>query len=326
MAGVEWPELSLDEIATTVAPLLKGRPHMYGHMPMRFVTLVEAKHRGWKYFYIGDVCKKGHKAPRFVSNPSACVDCDRMRNGMQLIGGKGSIETHKPVRASRSDPAGERSVEPTKRQKDFLASYAELKDFDAAAKKVNLSPSVIESELAYNVVFRDAYDNLEERIGVYHMGAYDLDYEWDESKESMFIRMYVDTGLADTARDAIRVTNFEFEKHCRESPAFAGRVKEAEPLANRILVERARRAAIEGNPQMLIKIAGNLDLTEPEDPAAGMTDEQLDDEIIRTLGLAKREANARASADAESSAKVPAGADDPENVSEAVPESFDDIL
>ena len=328
MAAVEWPELTESEIAQ-VAPLREGRPHMYAHMPTRFVTLAEAKHRLWKYFYIGDVCKKGHKAPRFVSNPSACVDCDRIRGGQQAIGGRGSVEAHVPIRSPKKNSDGsktERAPEPTARQKSFLAAYAELKDFDAAAKKVNASSAVIESELAYNVVFRDAYDNLEERIGVYHMGAYDLDYEWDESKESMLIRMYIDTGMMDTARDAIRVTNFEFEKHCREKPDFAARVKEAEPLANKIMAERIRRAAIEGNPQIMVAESRRLGLDEPEDPGVGKTREQLIDEIARTLGLAKQDAAGRAPVGDEHRPAVPAGPAVPPDVPGAESESYSDLL
>lgn len=325
MTAVEWPECD----PATVAPLIKGRPHMYAHMPTRFVQYDEAVARGWKYYYDGRVCKRGHIAPFFVSNKSLCVDCDRIRGGQQPIGRKGVTPEHVPVRSPKKNADGTHSTrapEPTARQKQFLTAYAELKDFDAAAKKVSTSAAVIESELAYSVVFRDAYDNLEERIGVYHMGAYDLDYEWDESKESMFIRTYVNSGLVGTARDAIRVTNYEYEKHLKESPTFAAAVKEAEPLANKLMIDEIRRSVLAGNPQTINKISGHLDLTEPEDPAAGMTDEQLDDEIVRTLGLAKRESNASASADARPAAEVRAGADDPEDVSASEPESFEDLL
>lgn len=322
MAAFEWPVCD----PATVAPLLKGRPHMYANMPSRFVTLAESKFRGWSYFYIGDVCKKGHKAPRFVSNPSACVDCDRQRSGMQTIGGKGAVETHIVQRARKEDPNGERTAEPTKRQKDFLASYAESKDFDTAAKKVNVSPAVIEGELSWSAVFRDAYDALEERTGLRHIVAYDLDYEWDEDKRSMFIRMFVDTGDKGTARDAIRVTPYEFEAECKRNPEFATRVAEAEPLADKIVIERIRRGAIEGNPQLLIGAMKQLDLDVPDDPAAGKTCEQLTDEIIRTLGLAKRDANAGAVVRHEPAADVSVSAVVSADVPDSVEDDFSDIL
>lgn len=322
MAGIEWPEID----PSTVGPLKDGRPHMYAHMPMRFVTLLEAKHRQWKYFYIGDVCKKGHKAPRFVSNPSACVDCDRMRNGMQTIGGKGAVETHKPIRAARSDPDGERIVEPTKRQKDFLTAYAELKDFDAAAKKVNSTPAVIEGELSWSAVFRDAYDALEERTGLRHIVAYDLDYEWDEDKRSMLIRMFVDTGDIGTARDAIRVTPFEFHEECKRNPEFAGRIAEAQPLADKIALERIRRAGIEGNPQILIGLMKQLEPDDEPDPAAGKTREQLIDEIARTIGLAKQRTVVAAPATPDNGGTGAAGAADSPVVPEGESESFSDLL
>lgn len=325
MAGIEWPELTEADIAA-VAPLKDGRPHMYGHMPTRFVTLLEAKHRLWKYFYIGDVCKKGHKAPRFVSNPSACVDCDRVRSGMQTIGGKGAVESHKPVRAARADPEGERVVEPTRRQKEFLAHYAELKDFDMAAKKINATPAVIEGELSWSVVFRDAYDALEERTGLRHIVAYDVDYEWDEDKRSMLIRMFVDTGDIGTARDAIRVTPYEFHEECKRNPEFAGRIAEAQPLADKIALERIRRAGIEGNPQILIGLMKQLEPADDTDPAAGKTREQLIDEIARTIGLAKQRTVDPAAAKPDDGGTGAAGAVDSATVSEGESESYSDLL
>lgn len=306
---------------------------MSAYMPSGIVYFDEAIHRGWPYFYEGRACPSGHIAPRSVKNRSACVDCDRVRKGRPTIGGVGPPEVRKSGRPPTVRPASTRAksdskrpIEPSARQKDFLAAYAELKDFDAAAKKVGVSPSVVESQLSYSLVFRDAYKALEDRIGVRHLVDFDEDFEWDDGKEAFFIRTYVNTGLLENARDSIRVTNFDFEEHLKDSPTFAARVKEAEPLALKLIKGRALRAIMDGNPQAMIKTLNVSDFTVPDDPAAGMTDEQLNDELIRTLGLAKREANAAAPDDAESSTEVPAGADGQEDVSEAESESFEDLL
>lgn len=330
---VVWPPRD----PASVAPLNKdGLPHMFAYMPSGLVYRDEAIHRGWRYFFEGRACPSGHIAPRPVKNPSSCVDCDHIRSGRPTIGRVGPPEVRKsgrpPTRVpgrlspTRAKNEGLRPVEPSKGQKAFLTAYAELKDFDAAAKKVGITPSVIESQLCYSPVFRDAFKALEERTGVRHQVNFDEDFEWDEGKEAFFIRTYVNTGLLESARDSIRVTNFDFEEHLKDSPDFAAQVKEAEPLAIKLIKGRALRAIMDGNPQAIIKALNVADFTIPDDPAAGMTDEQLDDELIRTLGLAKREPDAPAIADAESPAEVPAGADDQEDVPEAEPESFEDLL
>lgn len=328
MAAVEWPELTEAEMAA-VAPLLKGRPHMYAHMPTRFVTKEEAKARRWTYFYIGDVCKQGHKAPRFVSNPSDCVDCNRIRQGMETIGGKGSVESVAKmykVKSEKPDGKSDRPLEPTRRQKEFLARYAELKDFDLAAAKVNVSSAVLESELAYDVIFRNALDQLEERIGVYHSAAYDVDFEWDESKRAALIRTYINTGDLGTARDSIRCTPAQFYDECKENPQFAAQVEEAKVYADKIVEERVRRGAIEGNPQLLIGVAKQLKLDEPTDPGGGRTREQLIDEIARTLGLAKLGSAAPAANVHEHDPAPATGAADAAVLSEGESESYSDLL
>jgi len=250
-ADGEWPQID----PTSVCPTKDGRPNMYSNMPTRFVQLAEAKYRGWKYFYIGDVCSHGHKAPRFVSNPRMCVDCDRARNGQALIGGKGAVEykTGSGYK-ERAKPELKRALEPSKLEKDFLAAYADVKDFDEAAKRVSQSPAIIESRLAWSTVFREAYDALEDRIGVHHVPPYDLDFEWDEDKRGMLIRVYVDTGDIATARDAIRVSPFEYQLELQRNAEFAAKVTKVQPLAYQILEERATQDALKGNDKLLTKI------------------------------------------------------------------------
>lgn len=287
----EWPEID----PSTVAPLHKGRPNMYAHLPSRFVPLTEAVARGWKYFYVGDVCLRGHKAPRFVSNPRMCVDCDRGRSGMVAIGGKGAVEKRTvTVSPDRKAPAGSvvKQIAPSKFEKDFLARYAELKDFDEAARAIGQSPSVIEAWLSWSGVFRDAYEALEERIGIRHIYVGELDYEWDEDKRSMLIRVYVDTGDIATARDAIRVTPYEYQMELQRNQEFATKVTEVKPLAAQVLEERATQEALKPNgseklltkllsarvPGMGEKMDVNLNNLQQQTP------EQVQNEIVRLFG------------------------------------------
>jgi hypothetical protein len=338
---MEWPPRD----PASVAPLNKdGLPHMYAYMPSGFVYYDEAVARGWRYFYEGKACSHGHIAPRSVRNKSLCVDCDRIKSGRAPIGGMGepqhapkgrprtSVRPETIVRpiSTRVGATGSKSpqrpVEPTKRQKDFLAAYAELKDFDAAAKKVSVSPAVLESELSYSLVFRDAYDALEERIGVFHTVSYDTEYEWDDEKRAMLIRMYIDTGMLDVARDAIRITPSLLEEELKSNPTFAAQLIEAKPLADKIVDEKIRRAAIEGNPQILGTLSKRLSDAAPEDSGSGRTREQLIDELVRTLGLAKRDAANRAPVADTDAAIATSSAVEQADIPGSVEESMEDLL
>ncbi len=322
----EWPEID----PSTVCPLKDGRPNMYAHMPTRFVSLAEAKARGWKYFYIGDVCLHGHKAPRFVSNVRMCVDCDRVRGKMNTIGGKGAVEARTNVGDGRGKGRGEASKdrpnEPSKLEKDFLAAYAEVKDFDAAAKKIGQSPPVIEARLAWSATFRAAYDELEDRIGVHHVVAYDLDYEWDEDKYSMLIRVWIDTGDLATAREAIRVSPSEFHAERARNAEFAARLAEAKPLADQIVIERAMQDGIKGNSTILTKLYNELKPADATDDPEKRSREEMIDEIVRIIGLSKQRIAGRQLISADDERAVPAAEDDPPTVPTGESESFADLL
>ena len=84
----KWPKVNPE----TVAPLREGKPDLYNHQPTRFVSKDEAKARGWKHFWTGELCVTGHRAARYVSNSSTCVDCVRVEKG----------QLPSTVRASRS--------------------------------------------------------------------------------------------------------------------------------------------------------------------------------------------------------------------------------
>ncbi len=50
------------------------------------VTLEEARERGLTLYWSDSVCKRGHDGWRYVSQPSACRACVRMRNKAAVYG------------------------------------------------------------------------------------------------------------------------------------------------------------------------------------------------------------------------------------------------
>lgn len=257
-----YPELTEKELAL-IAPVKDGKPDLYNYLPTRFVPLDEAKARGWKWFYVGDVCSHGHKAARYVSNPRFCVDCRRIKDGHEAVGGKGVAEfTNRPRAysepASRSSAgqvaAPPRPLEPDAQEKKFLTAYARTRDFDAAAVECKVDNAVFRARLSYSKVFRDAVNALEEQLGMNHTLKFDEDFEWTDDKRAVLARVYIDTGDLGVARDAIQVSNFHYQKEIQENGEFASLMADAEPLANRILDEHAVRRAKNGDSRLLDRV------------------------------------------------------------------------
>jgi len=84
----KWPKID----PSTVAPLRDDKPDLYSYQPTRFVSKDEAKARGWKHFWTGELCVTGHRAARYVANASMCVDCIRVGKGQLPVYGKGVPE------------------------------------------------------------------------------------------------------------------------------------------------------------------------------------------------------------------------------------------
>jgi hypothetical protein len=259
---VTYPELSEKELAA-IAPVKDGKPDLYNHLPTRFIPLDEAKHRQWKWFFVGDICSHGHKACRYVSNPRFCVDCRRIKDGLQPVGGKGVAEyTNRPRAYSEPAPRSSegaqalpaRPLEPDVSEKKFLVAYAKTKDFTLAAKEVNTDDAVFRARLSYSKVFKDAVNALEEQLGMTHTAKLDENFDWTEDKRSVLVRVYIDTGDLGLARDAIQVSNYHFQRELQDNGEFASMLADAEPLANRILDEHAIRKAKNGDSRLLDRV------------------------------------------------------------------------
>lgn len=285
-----------------VAPLKDGKPDMYNYVPTRFVSQAESQARGWTHFYIGEKCPHGHMAPRYTSNPRSCVDCDRVRQSRPLIGGKAPAEYSRPPRPYAERKAKDESVrplEPSNLEKQFLGAYAETKEFDLAAARIEQSPAVMLSRLSWSKVFREACEELETRMGFKHVAAPQLDFDWDEEKRAILVRTFVDTGSIATARDAIRVSPYEYQLEIQRNPEFASKIDEVTPLANKVLVEKGTQLALQGNDKILTmmlkaqipefgdRLKVDMNVTDTKSHA------QLVSDIIRVIGLARQRISGR---------------------------------
>lgn len=258
--ATEFPALNERELAQ-IAPIKDGKPDLYNYLPTRIVTMAESQARGWRWFYIGDVCSHGHKAPRYVSNPRQCVDCHRLRERRTTIGGKGNAEFTSRIvpykeRTTKREAGAvvavqPRPLEPDALEKRFLTEYAKTRSFEMAANVLNTDAAVFRARASYSKVFLDALNALEDREGLSHTLKMDENFAWDDDKRAILIRVYADTGDLGLARDAIQVSNYHYERELQENVEFARRMEETEPLANRIVEEYATRKARQGDSRLL---------------------------------------------------------------------------
>jgi hypothetical protein len=255
-ANQKWGECD----PRTVAPInTKGVPDLRNYLPTRNVTMEEAQDRGWTYFFVGDTCRWGHRAPRLVSNPKDCVDCSRIRGGQLPLGVTGSPssvgfrEMGKPAgNAGRSTQvATAPSLSST--QKLFLEKYVATRDFAQAAKACGHEESRILSQLSFDKQFREAVQTLEADNGLSRTPSLLDEYEWTEDKRRVLLRRYIDTGdLLQAMRD-IGVSNYEFERHLTENPDFVRDLEQAEELVTRHWDRYAANTAGKGSERILQK-------------------------------------------------------------------------
>jgi hypothetical protein len=253
---VKWPKCD----PATVAPLNRdGDPDMRNHMPTRFVSMEEAIAREWKYFYTGESCRWGHRAPRYVSNKNNCIDCERIREGKLPIGIKGVQEYDgpqpvKPAYSQRSTSVAVVSAaprEPDAIEKFFLTKYVELKNFSDAAKAGGQSEAYFLARLSYNKTFRDAVHQLEADNGLARTPSLTEDFDWDDDKRNVLMRVYIDTGDLLTAMQGIGVSNYHFEKELRENAEFRADMEQAEELATKQHERYAISLARKGDSRLL---------------------------------------------------------------------------
>ncbi len=284
----------------SVAPLRNGKPDLYNYMPTRMVSKLEAEEREWTFFYIGDVCRHGHRAPRYVSAPRTCVDCHREDNKRQTIGAKGVAEYSKPSRPYTErvpkTPQGiavqPRPIEPDALEKRFLVEYAKTASFDLAADNLGYEPAVFKGRLSYSAVFRSAVEKLESDNGLVRTPSILESYEWTDDRRKTLLRVYIDTGDIAVARASVGVSNFHLLKELDENPEFQADYDKAEEMANKVLDEIGVSQARRGDNKLLTRLLSNVSAARFGESskvkvdlnvAESRTDEQLRSDIVREI-------------------------------------------
>ena len=252
----KWPKIN----PATVAPLRDGKPDLYNNMPTRFVPLAEAKGRGWNHFWIGELCVTGHRAARYVSNPSVCVDCQRIEKGKVPVYGKGVPELEEARKRNYTQkntaPAG--PPQPNSAEKLFLTKYAELKDFTLAAEACGRSEAEFLAILSWNETFREAVNRLEETLGIARTQQVSEFFDWTEDKRRSFLITYANTADMVKALRAVGATNVQFHKELADNAEFQRGFDDATQIARAVFDHAAAAAATKGDARMLGRIAANF--------------------------------------------------------------------
>ena len=258
----KWPKIRPE----TVAPLRDGRPDLFNNQPTRFVSLDEAKARGWKHFWTGEPCIVGHRAARYVSNSRICVDCTRVERGLLPAYGKGVPELDTPRGSGgfarpytrRASGVSSGAAQPSASERLFLSKYAELKDFTLAADACGRTEAEFLAILSWNAVFRDAVNNLEESIGVARTQKVSEFFDWDDDKRKSFLLTYANTADMKQALRSVGVTNVQFHRELSDNAEFQRDFDEASQIARNVFDHAAGASAIKGDAKMLGRIAANF--------------------------------------------------------------------
>jgi|SRR3984885_11248858 len=251
----KWPAIKPE----TVAPLRDGRPDMYNHQPTRFISRDEARARGWKHFWTGEICVTGHRAARYVANGSICVDCQRVERGQIPVYGKGVPELEAARRRSYTQKnTAPVQAQPSNAEKLFLTKYAEQKDFALAADACGRSESEFLAILSWNEMFRTAVNRLEESLGITRTQKVSAEFDWTEDKIDSFLITYANTADMTKSLRSIGATNVQLHKELSENGDFQRRFEDASQIARSVFDHAASAAATKGDARMLGRIAANF--------------------------------------------------------------------
>ena len=252
----KWPKIKPE----SVAPLRDNMPDMYNHQPTRFVSKDEAKARGWRHFWTGEICVTGHRAARYVRNGSICVDCHRIENGHVPVYGKGVPELEAARRRAytqkNTQPAGQ--AQPNSAEKLFLTKYAELKEFSQAAEACGRTEAEFLAILSWNEVFRESVNRLEESLGVARTQQVTEFFDWTEDKRRSFLITYANTADMKQSLRSVGATNVQFHRELSDNAEFQRAFDDAAQVARAVFDHAASAAATKGDSRMLGRIAANM--------------------------------------------------------------------
>jgi hypothetical protein len=251
----KWPKIKPE----TVAPLRDGAPDMYNHQPTRFVSKDEAKARGWKHFWTGEMCVTGHRAARYLRNGSICVDCHRIEEGKLPVYGKGVPELEAARRRKYTQKNTVASpAQPSSAEKLFLTKYAELQDFALAADACGRTEAEFLAILSWNTLFRESVNRLEESLGIARTQKVSEFFDWDDDKRRSFLLTYANTADMKQALRSVGVTNVQFHRELTDNAEFQRDFDEATHIARSVFDHAAGASAIKGDAKMLGRIAANF--------------------------------------------------------------------
>lgn len=309
----KWtPERILKELSVPVTQ--RGMPNMKDYPASRFVTKSEAEAHEWSWYRDGSSCRCGHTGCFQVSNPSICSECLRVRDGKPLVYGlakhqeftkAGSGRKPKAPTATLSDgtpvifaaaPSAANAPEPDVKDRKFLESLAEVRDFTAAAKAAGTTVALIQSRISCNKIFGAAVNDLTERLGIAHPVAVSGERKLTPDERKTFCRAWVDTGSLSRARASIGISASQMHDELERVPEFKDMFEDAAPKAARSLDDMAVDLSLAGNDKLLgrtlpAKLPAEytekmrLDVTTP---SSRMTDTQLDQKIIQMMQRLER--------------------------------------
>lgn len=251
----KWPKIRPE----TVAPLRDGRPDFYNHQPTRFVSKDEAKARGWKHFWTGEICVTGHRAARYISNSSTCVDCHRIEAGKLPVYGKGvpELEEARKRKYTQKNTVAQ-PAQPNAAEKRFLERYAELKDFAQAADACGRTEAEFLAILSWNTLFRESVNRLEESIGIARTQSVTDEFDWTDDKRRSFLITYANTADMKQSLRSVGATNVQFHKELSVNSDFQHDFDDASQIARNVFDHAASAAATKGDARMLGRIAANF--------------------------------------------------------------------
>jgi len=268
--AVTYPPMDPTAAAVELGVPLSERlqPNLRDFRPKRFVSLQEAKSRGWSWCFPGDVCRYAHVAARRTANTRICSDCERVKAGEEPIYGKSRAQQFYPEeRIARKDPSTgivtaapalaalvspPKAPEPSKKEQDFLAALDELRDFDAAAKRAGMTRGQVEARASVDPIFRKALEDLCGRRDIAWTRAPAPEaFAWSPAIEGQLVKRFIDTGLIEQARQELALSASDYQEHLSASPEFSAAIARAMPLARATLRERAEASANSGNDRLL---------------------------------------------------------------------------
>lgn len=162
------------EFARTVCAVVRdGSPDLYNAPALRVVPIEESKERGWAHYYDGKTaCPAGHVAARYVTNPSACVDCRRLGDGKLPIYPKtefvdeltGNPVYVPPVASDRFDWTDDK-------KKQLLRAWVNTRNFLKACEVIGAQPADALTLLRTDPVFKADYEAAEQDVALVQLWA-----------------------------------------------------------------------------------------------------------------------------------------------------------